>query len=137
MPTPVTQNPILRARGCSCASATAVDSSIVIGTARPRRNAPPPTTGDIRSPYATLRTPSSPADATAAGSAVAPPEANTPTKANWEPPVNISRLSTQVCQMSRPAATPSAPNEIPYALVAAATPRPSRHARRDAASCPI
>ena len=111
-----------------------MDSSIVNCAAAARRQKPAPITGDIRMPYATLRTPSSDADAMAAGAAATPPAAMTPTKANCEPPVNISRLSTQVCQTSRPAATASAPNEMPYALVASATPSPWRQARRLSAS---
>ena len=51
--------------------------------------------------------------AIAAGAAARPPVPMMLTKANCEPPVNISRLITQVCQMSRPAATASAPNETP------------------------
>ncbi len=43
----------------------------------------------------------------------APPAPITPTNANWLPPVNISRLSAQACQTSRPAATASAPKETP------------------------
>src|SRR4051812_8985176 len=39
-------------------------------------------------------------------------------KANCEPPVNITRLSTLACATVRPAATASAPNETPYAPVA-------------------
>ena len=71
-----------------------------------------------------MRTPSSDADAMAAGAAAMPPAPITPTNANCDPPVNMNRLSTQVCQTSRPDATASAPNEMPYALVASATPSP-------------
>ena len=57
-------------------------------------------------PYAT-------AEAIAAGAAATPPAPITPMNANCDPPVNITRLSTQVCQISRPDAVASAPNEIP------------------------
>lgn len=43
----------------------------------------------------------------------------------------------QVCHTSSPLPTARALNETPYALVAAATPSPSRHARRVAASVSI
>ena len=137
MPIPVTQNPSRRARGSSCARATAVDSSIVNCGATMRRHREVPITGAIRSPYATFRTPSSPAEAMAAGAAASPPAPITPMKANCEPPVNITRLSTQVCQTSRPDATASAPNEMPYALVASATPSPSRRAWRAASEASV
>ena len=88
-----------------------------------RRQNPGPITGDMRMPYAMLRMPRSDADAMAAGAAATPPAPMTPANANWEPPVNMSRLSTHVCHTSRPDATASAPNEMPYALVAIATPR--------------
>ena len=91
---------------------------------------------DIRMPYATFRTPKSAADATAAGIAASPPAEITPTKANCEPPVNMTRLRMQVCQTSSPAATDSAPNETPYALVASATLTPWRHAPRAASVSP-
>jgi hypothetical protein len=58
-----------------------------------------------------LRTPSN--SAVAAPDKAAPPEAITPTNANWEAPVNTSNDRAQVCQTSRPAATETAPNEIP------------------------
>jgi len=67
----------------------------------------------MRIAYAALRTPSRAEEAMAAGAAAGPPAATTPTKANCDPPVNISRLNTQVCQMSRPDATDRAPNEMP------------------------
>ncbi len=51
--------------------------------------------------------------AVAAAETGVPPEAATPTKANWEAPVNISRLRTQVCQTSSPEATETAPNDTP------------------------
>ena len=73
MPTPVTQNPTVRACGDRCASDTAVDSSIVNCAAAARRQNPGPITGDIRMPYATLRTPSSDAEAMAAGAAASLP----------------------------------------------------------------
>jgi len=66
-----------------------------------------------------LRTPRIVADAMAV--AGAPPPATTPTSANCEPPENISRLSAHVCHTSRPLATASAPNEMPYAEVASTT----------------
>src|SRR5690554_4125399 len=68
-----------------------------------------------------LRLPRSTAPAIAAGPAATPPDASTPMSANCDPPENISRLSTQVCQISRPAVTPSAPNEMPYADTASPT----------------
>ncbi len=113
MPTPVAQNPSRRAFGSSCASATAVDSSIVKCGATIRRHGDVPTTGAIRRPYATFRTPRRPDEAIAAGAAATPPAPITPMKANCDPPVNITRLSTQVCQMSSPDATANAPNEMP------------------------
>ena len=42
-----------------------------------------------------------------------PPEAITPTSANWEAPVKTSSDSAQDCHTSRPAATEMAPKEIP------------------------
>src|SRR5215218_1931569 len=65
-----------------------------------------------------------------AGPAASPPEAITPTSAYWDPPENMSRLRTHVCQTSRPAATDSAPNEMPYAAVATPTAMPERVAAR-------
>src|SRR3954464_13429735 len=56
----------------------------------------------------------------------APPAAATPTNANWEAPVNITKESAQVCTTESPAATATAPNETPYRPVARPTPRPSR-----------
>jgi len=41
--------------------------------------------------------------------AAVPPVASTPTRANCEPPVNMTRLITEVCQTSSPAATARAP----------------------------
>ena len=43
----------------------------------------------------------------------APPDAMTPTSANWEAPVNTSRDSAQVCRTLSPAVTEMAPNEMP------------------------
>ena len=57
----------------------------------------------------------------AAAAEPVPPAPMTPTKANCEPPVNISRLSTLVCSTLSPAATDSAPSDTPYALVAIPT----------------
>ena len=51
--------------------------------------------------------------AIAAGAAASPPVATIPTKANWEPPVNISAESAWVCQIDRPAATERAPKLTP------------------------
>ena len=42
-----------------------------------------------------------------------PPEPITPTRANWEAPVNTSRESAQDCHTSSPLATEIAPKEIP------------------------
>jgi hypothetical protein len=42
-----------------------------------------------------------------------PPPATTPMNANWEPPLNSSRLRAMVCQKSRPDVTERAPNETP------------------------
>lgn len=77
-----------------------------------------------------MRTPSSADDAMAAGTAASPPAPMTPMKANCDPPVNMSRLSTQVCQTSSPEVVANAPNDTPYALVATATPIPCRTAAR-------
>ena len=49
-------------------------------------------------------------------------------RANCEPPENMNRLSTQVCQMSSPDATAKAPNESPYAETASPTARLARTA---------
>ncbi len=49
-----------------------------------------------------------------------------PTKANWDPPVNINRLSAWVCATESPAATDRAPKEMPYRPVATATDKPIR-----------
>src|SRR5918993_883759 len=70
--------------------------------------------------------------------AATPPLASTPTSANCEPPVNITRLRKQVCHTSRPAATASAPNEMPYTAVARPTAKLSRTALDDRAvvCCP-
>ena len=58
-----------------------------------------------------LRVPSSnPETAARTG---APPDAITPTRANWEAPVNTSRESAQDCHTSSPAATEIAPKESP------------------------
>src|SRR3954471_10562207 len=62
--------------------------------------------------------------------AAAPPDARTPMRANWDPPLNMTRLSTQVCQMSRPDAVERAPNEIPYTAVGMPTAQPERAAAR-------
>jgi hypothetical protein len=43
----------------------------------------------------------------------APPAATTPTKANCEPPVNIRADRAWVCSTDSPAATESAPKEMP------------------------
>ncbi len=58
-----------------------------------------------------LRVPSSRPE-TAASSAV-PPEAITPTSANWEAPVNTSSESAHDCHTLSPLATEIAPKEIP------------------------
>ena len=57
----------------------------------------------------------------AASPADVPPLASTPISANCEPPENINRLSTQVCQTSSPDATASAPNDTPYVATASPT----------------
>ena len=57
-----------------------------------------------------LRVPSSRPET--AGSGV-PPDAITPTRANWEAPVNTSSDSAQDCQTSSPAATETAPKDTP------------------------
>jgi hypothetical protein len=64
-------------------------------------------------PVGDVPTPSRPAEAIAAGAAATPPAPITPMNANCEPPVNITRLSTHVCQTSSPDATARAPNEMP------------------------
>ncbi len=62
-----------------------------------------------------FRTPSSAAEATAEGRALIPPALKTPMNANCDPPVNMSRLRTQVCHTSSPEATASAPKtQAPY-----------------------
>ena len=58
-----------------------------------------------------LRVPSSSPDS--AAKAGLPPDAITPTRANWEAPVNTSSDSAQDCQTSSPAATEIAPKETP------------------------
>jgi hypothetical protein len=58
-----------------------------------------------------LRVPSS--SAVSVPDSGAPPAASTPTKANWEAPVNTSSDSAQVCSTSSPEATDTAPNETP------------------------
>jgi hypothetical protein len=65
--------------------------------------------------------PSMVAVAMAAGAAARPPAATMPTKANCEPPVNMTSESTWACQMSRPAATASAPKLTPYVPLATPT----------------
>ena len=67
----------------------------------------------MRIEYSDSRVASSVELAIAAGAAASPPVAITPMRANCDPPENISRLITQVCQTSSPAATASAPNETP------------------------
>ena len=57
-----------------------------------------------------------------------PPPATTPMNANWEPPLNSSRLSAMVCQKSRPEVTESAPKDTPYRPVAMLMDRPTRTA---------
>src|SRR5437762_10121881 len=52
-----------------------------------------------------------------------PPWPSTRTSANCDPPVNITRDSTEVCSGVRPAATDSAPNDSAYAPTA--TPMPA------------
>src|SRR3954464_414373 len=79
-----------------------------------------------------LRVPSNAAVAMPVAPAAAPLVAVTPTRAYCEPPVNITRLRKQVCQMSRPAATDNAPKETPYAAVARPTAHPERAAMRPA-----
>src|ERR1700710_1129973 len=65
--------------------------------------------------------------------AATPPEASTPISANCEPPLNITRLSTQACHTSRPDAVASAPKDTPYAAVAIPTAHPERAAARSSA----
>ena len=65
--------------------------------------------------------PSMVAVAMAAGAAARPPAAMIPTKANCEPPVNITSESTCACQMSSPAATARAPKLMPYVPLATPT----------------
>src|SRR3954454_1672384 len=59
-----------------------------------------------------------------------PPELSRQMRANCEPPLNMTRLSTQACQTSSPDAVASAPNEIPYRAVAMPTAQPERAAAR-------
>ena len=56
-----------------------------------------------------------------------------PITANCEPPENKTKLKKQVCQMSRPAATLSAPKDTPYAATAMPTEIPVLSARLSAA----
>src|SRR3954447_8609774 len=84
--------------------------------------------GAMRIEYSELRTPRSAAPVIAAGPAATPPLASTPITANCDPPENMNRLSTWVCQMSRPDATASAPNDSPYADTANPTARLARTA---------
>src|SRR3954469_9143225 len=119
----VIQNPMRWPRNVGCAVETAVDSSIVQWPAspacpHPRPGGGPPTIGAIRIEYSELRTPSSAAPVIAAGPAATPPLASTPITANCDPPENMNRLSTWVCQISRPDATANAPNDSPYAETA-------------------
>ena len=51
--------------------------------------------------------------AVATAASPVPPAPITPTKANCEPPVNMSSERAQVCQTDRPAATPRAPKDTP------------------------
>ena len=118
-PRPVHQKPARASAGSPWAVATAVDSSIVSCAAAQPRGPRAPTSGAIATPYSALRAPSSPAVAAAA--TPVPPAPMTPTKANCDPPVNISRLSAQACHTLSPAATASAPNDTPYNPVAVAT----------------
>nr|WP_233552938.1 hypothetical protein [Jiangella rhizosphaerae] len=60
-----------------------------------------------------MRTPSSSAVGTAVSPA--PPLPMTPTSANCDAPLNITRLSTMVCHTLSPDATETAPNEAPNA----------------------
>src|SRR5262249_30170891 len=62
----------------------------------------------------------------AVDTAAAAPPPISPTNANCEAPVNISTDRAQVWGAVRPAATASAPNESPYAPVAAPIPSASR-----------
>jgi hypothetical protein len=108
---PVERNPVRAAEVLSRVTAIAVDSSIKRCAAPARRQPRQSSIGASRSPYRVLRLPSS--SAVSAPDRGAPPAARTPTRANWLAPVNSSSDITQVCTTSRPAATPSAPNETP------------------------
>ncbi len=58
--------------------------------------------------------------------AAATPPPIRPMNANCDAPVNISSESAHACGTDRPAADASAPNESPYAPVAAPIPSASR-----------
>jgi hypothetical protein len=45
--------------------------------------------------------------------AAAPPEATTPTAANWLAPVKVNREKRQLCSTEKPAATLAAPKATP------------------------
>jgi hypothetical protein len=45
--------------------------------------------------------------------AAAPPDATTPTAANWLAPVKVSNENRQLCSTENPAATPAAPKATP------------------------
>ena len=86
--------------------ATAVDSSMVSCAASRRRNPRTRRIRDTCSAYRPLRTPSNVDVATAA--TPPPPAPRTPTRANWDPPVNNSADIATVCQTVSPAETETA-----------------------------
>ena len=110
-PNPAVQNPRCCSAGAVWPAAVAVDSSMVMCAATGLRQPWGLSRWFICMPYTALRTPSSAAAPTAADTA--PPPAITPIKANCEPPVNIRRLSAMAWPTLRPAATASAPKEMP------------------------
>lgn len=115
---PVCQKPSRDAAGSGWASPTALDSSMVSWAAAAwRAGWRRPSSGArkwrVLSAYRPLRMLSMVAVAIAAGAAASPPAPTMPTKANWDPPVNISAERAWVCQMLRPAATESAPKLTP------------------------
>ena len=71
-----------------------------------------------------LRVPSSRALATAA--TPLPPAPTTPTRANWEAPVNIDSDITTACATVSPAEAAAAPKAVPYRPTATPSPTASR-----------
>jgi hypothetical protein len=62
-------------------------------------------------PYRAFRVPSNAAVAMAL--AATPPDAITPTAANWLAPEKVRSEKRQVCRTEKPPATPAAPKAVP------------------------